>query len=523
MQQRTFALGLVCLALLGTAACEGDPNTAEYWVKQLEERKTRDNAIKEIRKDRKPIHVDGLVALSKVADDPNRADTALLLGQIGEKFPETREKVGPALVDMVDFGVGGASDKASRQKNNTNKAVADAVARIGYQNGAETLARLLDSKDNNTRLAAVTGLGVVKNPAAVDKLLQVVNEDDNNFMVKNAIKALGNIGDAKAVPSLVRLMFFERAVSFYSEASYALFQIGKPAVPALVDTLNGKTDHIGKISTKVDPWIVKAKCIQVLVDIGDPKGTEGALTVLKSADTGEPSQLLAKSFVVRPVGQAGAKDAAPLLRKQALNVDITQAEGPLEALAMLGDRAFAADVLKLASRDGYYADCKAADFDEEQCKGSEVEVRTLRLTAGTRLGGAADLAAVEKMEAAEKDTKLKEALGKDKARLVAAKECGDKVDCWVGKLKDPSAKVRDKAAWELAWRKDPATANAMLDALTDEDLHVRAALFVGLLRLLPKDGADKVAKQLSDEAGKVQFLKINEDLKRLEIKLRRGY
>src|SRR5262245_27111069 len=215
MLMRLGVSGLGLCLLLGLMGCGGDPNSAEYWVKKLEDRKMREGAIKDIRKERKPVHVEGLVALSKQEEDPNRADVAQLLGQIGEKFPETREKVGPALVDMIDYGVGCASDKASRLKNNTNKNVADASARIEYKPSVSAMTRLLDSKDNNTRLAAVTALGVLRSGESVDKLLSIVNDDENNFMVKNAIKALGQIGDKKAVPALIKMMFFERAVSFY--------------------------------------------------------------------------------------------------------------------------------------------------------------------------------------------------------------------------------------------------------------------------------------------------------------------
>ena len=241
MGQRALWTAAAWVVLLGAVCgCEGDPQKPEYWVKALEDRKTRETAIKDIRKDKAEVHIDGLLALSKKDDDPNRADVAQILGQLGEKFPARVNDIGPALKDMVDFGVGGASDKASRLKNLTNKNVADAFARMRFAGGAETMSRLLDSKDQNTRLAAVAALGEIGAKDSSDKLIALVNEDDNNFMVKNAIKALGNIADPKAVPSLVRMMFFERSVSFYAEASFALFQIGKPAVPALVDTLNGK-------------------------------------------------------------------------------------------------------------------------------------------------------------------------------------------------------------------------------------------------------------------------------------------
>ncbi|MBI5498354.1 MAG: HEAT repeat domain-containing protein [Deltaproteobacteria bacterium] len=510
----------VMFPLLG--GCEGDPATPEYWVKALTERKTRDQALKDIRKEKLAVHVDGLIALSKDEDDLTRPDVAQLLGQIGEKFPETREKVGPALKEMADYGVGGASDKASRAKNNTNKNICDAMARIHYSAGAEVLVRLLDSKDQNTRLAAVTALGEIDATSATDKLIKVVEEDDNNFMVKNAIKALGNIGDAKAVPALVRMLFFERAVSFYAESSYALFQIGKPAVPALVDTLGGKKDHLQKLPVAPDPWIVKAKCIEVLADIGDAKAGEAAMSVLKAPDSGVAFQIIAAQKAATAAGRLGVKDAVPFLRKMASSIDVTQAELPLEALELIGDRAAGAEMVRLAATDVFMADCQK-QFDAEACKNSAEEVRQLRLEAGTRLAGASELGAVEKMEAAEKDAKLKEMIGKEKARLVAAKECGDKAECWAGKLKDPNPKVRDKAGWELSWAKKADTSAALIEALKDEDLEARFAVFVALSRLMPKEGADKVAAILKAETGKLQFIKINEDLKRLEIKMRRGY
>ncbi len=524
MGKRALWTAAAWVVLLGAVSgCEGDPQKPEYWVKALEDRKTRETAIKDIRKDKSEVHIDGLLALSKKEDDPNRADVAQILGQLGEKFPARVNDIGPALKDMVDFGVGGASDKASRLKNLTNKNVADAFARMRFAGGAETMSRLLDSKDQNTRLAAVAALGEIGAKDSSDKLIALVNEDDNNFMVKNAIKALGNIADPKAVPSLVRMMFFERSVSFYAEASFALFQIGKPAVPALVDTLNGKKDHLGKLPAQPDPWIVKAKCIEVLADIGDAKGGEAALAVLKAPNSGEAFQIIAVQKAATAVGRLALKDAAPLLRKLATNIDVTQSELPLEALEFIGDRAAGAEMVRGASAEGFLGDCKKAGYDDEACKNSAEEVRQLRLEAGTRLAGASELAAVEKMEASEKDAKLKEIITKEKARLVAAKECGDKAECWVTKLKDANPKVRDKAGWELSWLRKPETAGALLDALKDEDLEARFAVFVALTRVLPKDGADKVKAILEAEVGKLQYIKVNEDLRRLEIKLRRGY
>ncbi|MEW5851191.1 MAG: HEAT repeat domain-containing protein [Myxococcota bacterium] len=520
----TSRIALSTLLVGALLACgKGDPNTPEYWVKALTDKKSREQALKDIRKDKAAHHVDGLLALMAEEGD-HRDDVAQMLGQLGEKFPDARDRIGKALTDVVDYGVSAASDKTSRRKNLTNQRAVEAFGRMGYAAGGEAAGRLLEtSKDQNVRLAAVTALGRLKSKAYSDKLITVVEEDDNNFMVKNAIIALGNTGEEKAIPALVNKLFFERSVSFYAESSYALFQIGKPAVPALVDVLNGKSDALKKLPQQPNPWIVKAKVVEILADIGDAKATEPAMAILKAPDSGDPFQKIAIAKAAAAAGRLGIKDAAPMLRKLGTNVDVTQAELPLEALELIGDRAAAAELIKIASKDGYMAACKAEGYDDEACKNSEAEVRQLRLEAGTRLGTAAELDAVEKMEAAEKDAAIKEMIGKEKARLVAAKECGAKPECWVAKLKDPNPKVRDKAGFELSYLKKPETRDALMAALQEDDLEARFAIFVALLRLGGDKGADDVRKILDAEEGKVQFIKINEDLKRLEIKLRRGY
>ena len=85
--------------------------------------------------------------------------------------------------------------------------------------------------------------------------------------------------------------------------------------------------------------------------------------------------------------------------------------------------------------------------------------------------------------------------------------------------------MRDKAGFELSYLADKSSGQALLDALQDPDLEARFAIDVALLRVMPKGekAADRVDKIIADEYGKATYIKINEDLKRLAIKLRRGY
>ena len=97
-----------------------------YWTKALLAPKTRDNTFKEIRKDRQPQMIDALIASSK-EESSIRADVIQTLGQMGEKFPEHKDKIGAAIKEAVDYGVGGGSDKATRSKNLVNQNAAHAV------------------------------------------------------------------------------------------------------------------------------------------------------------------------------------------------------------------------------------------------------------------------------------------------------------------------------------------------------------------------------------------------------------
>jgi HEAT repeat protein len=341
-------------------------------------------------------------------------------------------------------------------------------------------------------------------------------------MVKSACESLGKIGDPKSVPSLIRLMFFERTgVSFYREASYALFQVGAPAVPALIDLYEGKAKNLDELH--VDPNLQKTKAVVVMGDLGDPstfKYVEAA-----AGNTGEDTaSALLRIEGMRAAGRLGLEKVVPSMLKRFDNPDISQSEHDLATLTQLGKKQIAAELATLVGSDGFLKNCKKK-FTEDQCKFSEAQIRKPRIIALTRLGAGPELAAVEKMITAEKNEKVKAALEEAKPRLVVGKDCAGKgVACFKSHLKDKEAPARERAAYELVWTNTDEARDALLDALHDDDNEVRYAAIIGVGRRLPQDKklADVLQKQLDEEKGKTQFIRVNEDLKRLEIRVRRG-
>ena len=113
--------------------------------------------------------------------------------------------------------------------------------------------------------------------------------------------------------------------------------------------------------------------------------------------------------------------------------------------------------------------------------------------------------------------------------LEAARVCASDAPCWLPKLQDPDPVVRARAAYELGRAGAADAISALVKAAGEEQLLVRTAATRALdwLASVPaarpalKGVAPQLASQLAQEQGKGQYLKANEDLRRLQVKLSR--
>lgn len=75
--------------------------------------------------------------------------------------------------------------------------------RLGY------FIRMLSDDDENSRWKAAESLGRMKDPGAVEPLIDTLWDDDSRVRLK-AAWALGQIGDIRAIPALRRLYRMEK-------------------------------------------------------------------------------------------------------------------------------------------------------------------------------------------------------------------------------------------------------------------------------------------------------------------------
>jgi hypothetical protein len=114
--------------------------------------------------------------------------------------------------------------------------------------------------------------------------------------------------------------------------------------------------------------------------------------------------------------------------------------------------------------------------------------------------------------------------------IQTAQECRSEGICWAKHLQDSDERVRERAAYELG-RSGKAEMVAPLIALLREgNLDVRLAVIQSLDWLILDAGGaakkasgslDQIEQQLTQERGRTELVKVNEDLRRLVVQLKR--
>ncbi|HEX4620253.1 MAG TPA: HEAT repeat domain-containing protein [Myxococcaceae bacterium] len=519
---------MLVLALTG---CKGDPKTPEFWDKQINSAHRAKDKVRV---------VDDL----RESGNANASFIPMLLGQLSqEKQAEVKgavarvlgslkdaSAVGP-LTDSIDMG---STDSAG---NAMNKDIAAALGKIGDAKATPTLMRLIKARDNYVKIEAINALGALHAKEAAEPLLDIVQDDQGEpFICKKAIQALGEIGDPKSIPLLIQMMFKERrGVSFYPESSFALFQIGRPASDALIAVVKGEDKRTWswvKENNILEP-AVYAKAAQVLGDLHE-KGAQAALLKqlsfnsdfldlklfvrMKAADalgrlrvkeavkplSGmlDEDEATARLEYIRALEKIGGRDAIPALLKSAAKGSWDAREPAMIGVAMLGDER------EISSFERYAK-------DEEKLTAAECK-------ENPDYAGCKDPAALTH--------KHVEAIQTHQKRLEAAKECKADAACWVKKLEDPAPGVRERAAMELGHSGKGDTVAELLKHLKEPNLDARSAVIQATDWLVTEDKAAArtaqgssaaIDKQLDEEHGKTEFVKVNEDLKRLAVDVKR--
>ncbi len=532
---RQFAIVSVVSLSLVFAGCKADPTKPEYWAKRLEAKSKKEKlrAAEDLRasKNMGPAMLPMLRSHLETEKTPEvKASIARILGE--QKDAASID----ALTQAIDYGSTDSDVKTM------NKEIALALGDLQDPKGAPALVKLLNTKDNYTLIAAIEALGAMKAKDAFEALNKIASDDAiEPFITKKAIVALGEIADPRAVPTLVKAMFKERkGVSFYVESSFALYQIGTPAADALVPVAEGKDKAIIEWAQQngMLPAALTAKSAQVLGDLHDLRAERALLEMLGFKDKEDrlDIQLFVRMRAADALGRSRSKAGAKALAEMVGETEPTARQAYAWSLSRIGGRDALPKLTAAATKGSWDARMEAMKsiamlgderesptlekFMKEEAKNFEAECKS------DDFGGSKDCDDV-----ASGAKKHEEVIGKYLKALDAAKACKADAGCWAKKLDDPTLVVRERAAYEVGRSGNAALVGELTKRLREPDLDARLAIIQGCdwlihdskeaMKTAQAASAD-LQKQMSEERGKTEYVKVNEDLRRLAVKIARG-
>lgn len=312
-----------------------------------------------------PRAVEPLLPLLQSSTISKRIIAAWALIEIGD--PRTVDTLIGYAIDW-DFLIAGASTSRSRYiANYTEPPDIIALAKIGGPIDVDSLIEILNSETSLDgqritvrQVAAIKALGAIGDPKAVDAIIGVLSDPDAAVR-SNASWALGEIGDARAIEPLSYVASRDWDPDVCDAASQALVKLGATLIP-IEDNMTGPIldfkygtpvarstaalilVEVGRddprtidllIKALKDPYpIVRENAARALGIIRDPKAVDPLIEALEDRDDS------VRNAAARALGEIGDPRAVDPL----IDVSYRATPGAIVALGEIGD-AKAADTL----------------------------------------------------------------------------------------------------------------------------------------------------------------------------------
>jgi HEAT repeat protein len=507
MSRRSVA-ALIVVVLFSFTACSqkckvGDSSAC--WMKALKDPEQAEAAVDNLRqlgdKAAEPALVE---AFQNATEQPELREK---LAEIFNKW-QTKSAVKP-LVDAIDFTIGPNKDgKKAKRTNRANEKIASALGALGDLSAGAPLLRLMDTtKEPTVQRAAMRALAKLKYKDAVDELIKRADNEStgqpDRVLRNNALFALGEIADPKAIPTLIKALYREKSADFF-HAALSLVKIGDPAIEPLIKTMNGENQDVMPLVEQT-PGALETKAAKVLGDIGNNKVVEDLLRVAEKIQKWEfePIRNQAMSGVIAAIGALGDKRGLPLIQKY-LHKDLWDL------------RSICANAINLIGDRSQLSELKTLSFTNQ-----EPRTRTPLIEAIGNLGTHEMVPLLTEKERIEKEPDIKAALKDSVNRLTAYAQCKQDAACWIGKLSDTVPAVREKAVYELGRLGDQKAVDPLLKIIGDQSENVRFALIYAFDQLKPRKAIEPLEELVASEKGSPRFNVVNFNYQILTARLNR--
>jgi HEAT repeat protein len=357
-------------------------------------------------------------------------------------------------------------------------------------------------------MKALVKLKDAKAVDAIVKVLETPADDQDFFLNQVAAQSLGEFGDGRAVPSLIRGLFMTgRGADIYQPCRISLLQIGKASIQPLIDAHDHKNTKLEEDAKKYEfrEGVVEQKTALVLGDLRAKEAVPVMVAELKKPKKGDNHT--GALYALGMIGDTSTtKDVAAVLTdaKREYTMRISAAE----ALNFLGDASAFPALLTTA---------KSGDVTKDGQK--YPDVRLAAAMAYARVGYAAEAAAFAPVAAGEKAASAE--FAEDAERLEVAKTCNKDVACYGKALDDAKLTHQEKAAFMLG-RLGKDGLPFLVKKLTTKEPIVRFAVLWSLSRVADKSSAEAMkalAAQIELDKTKPPFKALVEEMRAVQAEI----
>ncbi len=348
----------------------------------------------------------------------------------------------------------------------------------------------LDSAERDEgrlRMMMATTLGEIGDKKAVPVLIKAMEQTQENQPVavhRAAAQALGRIGDPSAVDALLTVTFrvpdAPTTTNIGERSKLALAAIGEPAVPKILSMLRGDHEGVQKLAAAngVPQPNIQQTAAGILGAMGATSAVDELIGFMPTADCVPPDD--------GKKGKKGKKDEEPdaaAANAAGLRAVIANALGfigdPKAAEPMCGcvlSTDNPGDMFPVMEALGRVGGTTAVECLSEVIKTGEYDTEIVRKEFALEprwdaarfailAAGPADLAKIKTAMATNKDATVTTEFGKWTAGIELVESCKDDAGCYMKTLGDVNADwfAREKAAFEVARLKkgDVAAAEAI--------------------------------------------------------------
>jgi len=488
------------LLTLVLAACAGKDDP-EYWISRLTDSdpKVVDEAIVQLGR---LGDAAGVAPLCDLYAKHPRVEILRAIIALKDSPGYDKERAIATLIAALDF---------TEDTYNNATLAAEGLGELKATQAVSALIRVLDkplsvrSRANLAKLAAIQALAEIKSKESVDGLIRALErpaEEQDFPIAKAAARALGEIGDAKAVKPLIRGLFYAgRGLQMYPDARVALVKIGKPAIQPLIDAHERKDPALEELAKKLEffPGILEFKTALALGELRAKEAIPALSATLKGPAVGDEHEKSRNhNGALTGLGMIGGEDVVDdLIWALEKHKDWKIRAKAAEMLNIVGSTKALPHLLK-AAKSGYFT-LDGVKYNE---------IRWAAALAFSKIGEPDGYKQLEPIVKAATPAAGRDIFDEALKRLELARDCKEDLACYVKVFDVDTAKLTDKevlekgilakqeaAAFQLARRPEAKSVVAALaDKVSSREPVVRLSVLHAIDRLADKNCKECIAK-----------------------------